>query len=115
MFPDLMIVSSKRTFLQIIYKTPVAEAALKQARQERFEGRVAEAVGLRRVLECLVANQSVLVGHNAFQDFVFVWSQFMGALPDTLEEFCEVVSENFPQYSPLFLSFFCLLGRCSLD
>jgi hypothetical protein len=111
-----MIVSSKRTFLQIIHKTPVAEAALKKARHERFEGRVAEAVGLRRVLECLVANESVLVGHNAFQDFVFVWSQFMGVLPDTLEQFCEVVSENFPQYYPtlprfpLFLLF--LLARC---
>jgi hypothetical protein len=98
MFPHLMIGSSKRTFVQIIRKTESGLALLKTTRQEKFEKRVAEAVGLRRVVDMLVENRGVVVGHNAFQDLVFVWSQFIGELPSTLEGFCEVVSEAFPKY-----------------
>ena len=99
MFPNLMIANSKRTFLQITDKTAKRTETLKFARQAKFEKRVREAVGLRRVIDCLVENRSVVVGHNAFQDFVFVWSQFIGSLPETLEGFCKVISEAFPKYS----------------
>ena len=99
MFPNLMIASSKRTFLQIVEKTAKGTETLKFARQAKFEKRVREAIGLRRVIDCLIENRSVVVGHNAFQDFVFVWSQFIGSLPETLEGFCKLVSEAFPKYS----------------
>ena len=55
---------------------------------------------MRRVLDLIVENQSVLVGHNCFQDLVFVYSQFLGGLPETVGEFSHVISQTFPTYLP---------------
>src|SRR5271169_1718284 len=101
MFPNLMIRSSKKHFIQIVENKETTQDELKQARKQKFENRVYESIGLRKILEMICTHESVLVGHNLFQDLVFIWSQFFGQLPSTLREFCQVVSETFPTYLPL--------------
>ena len=93
-----MIRASKKHFIQIVENNDTTQDELKQARKQKFENRVNESIGLRKILESIYAHDSVLVGHNLFQDLVFIWSQFFGQLPPTLREFCEVVAETFPTY-----------------
>jgi hypothetical protein len=101
MFPHLMIRASKRHFIQIVENTRSGQRKLLSARKERFDGRLKEAVGLRKVLDMIIENKSVVVGHNVFQDLVFVYSQFLGGLPETVEEFSSTISEIFPTYPSL--------------
>lgn len=91
-----MIRSSKKHFIQIVENKEATQDELKQARKQKFENRVDESIGLRKVLEMIYREKSVLVGHNLFQDLVFIWDQFFGKLPPSLHEFCEVVAETFP-------------------
>lgn len=37
-----------------------------------------------------------LVGHNLFMDVVYMWQCFYGGLPDTVEEFADLLHEKFP-------------------
>jgi poly(A)-specific ribonuclease len=96
MFPHLMIRASKRHFIQIVKNSRSAQKQFRAARKEKFEARLNEAVGLRKVLDLLIENKSIVVGHNVFQDLVFVYSQFLGRLPETVEEFSNVISKTFP-------------------
>jgi hypothetical protein len=100
MFRTLMIRSSKKHFIQIVENKDTTQNELKQARKQKFENRVDESIGLRKILEMICTLNSVLVGHNLFQDLVFIWSQFFGQLPSTLREFCEAIVETFPTYLP---------------
>ena len=100
MFPSLTIRTSKKHFIQIVENKETTQDELKQARKHKFENRLNESIGLRKVLETICRHKSVLVGHNLFQDLVFIWSQFFGNLPPMLREFCAVVAETFPTYPP---------------
>lgn len=96
MFPKLMIRSSKKHFIQIAENKEATRNALKSTRKQKFEALIKEAIGLRKVVEMISQSQCTLVGHNLFQDLVFIWSQFIGKLPDTVESFCQSVSDMFP-------------------
>lgn len=97
-----MVRSSKKHFIQIVESKETTHDQLKQARKQKFENRIDESIGLRKVLEMICREKSVLVGHNLFQDLLFIWSQFFAKLPSTLHEFCDVVAETFPtSYPPL--------------
>ena len=98
MFPDLIIRTSKRHFIQIVKNDGKLRDKLQEVRTKKFEKRVAEAIGLRKVIDMICEARSVLVGHNVFQDLVFIWSQFIGSLPDTLSSFTEEISRIFPTY-----------------
>ena len=100
MFPNLIIRSSKRHFIQIVEKKETTQDAIKNARKDKFTNRIEEAVGLRKVLDMIIKNNKVLVGHNVFQDLVFIWSQFIRKLPDTVELFCQDLPRCFPTYEP---------------
>lgn len=95
-----MIRASKRHFIQIVKNTRSVQKQLRTARKEKFDARLNEAVGLRKVLDLIIENKSVVVGHNVFQDLVFVYSQFLGRLPETVEEFSNVISKTFPTWPP---------------
>jgi poly(A)-specific ribonuclease len=41
--------------------------------------------------------QPVLVGHNMFTDLVYLYRTFIGALPDTLDKFCDAIHQLFPR------------------
>ena len=103
MFPDLMISASKKNFIQIVENKESTYNTIKTARTQKFESRINEAIGLRKILEMIIQTQNVLVGHNLFQDLVFIWSQFLGKLPETLELFSHLVSKTFPTYFFLIL------------
>src|SRR6266496_2603755 len=103
MFPNLMISSSKKTFIQIVENKEKTCNTIKSARKQKFESRIKEAIGLRKIIEMIIQSQNVLVGHNLFQDLVFIWSQFLGKLPETLELFSHLVSKTFPTYFFLIL------------
>ena len=98
MFPDLMISSSKKTFIQIVENKESTHNTIKSARKQKFDSRIDEAIGLRKIVEMIIQSQNVLVGHNLFQDLVFIWSQFLAKLPDTVESFCHLISKTFPTY-----------------
>lgn len=49
-----------------------------------------------RVKGQLKKNRPVLVGHNMFSDLLFLYSCFIGPLPDTLQEFNTVIHGLFP-------------------
>jgi len=91
-----MIRSSKRHFIQIVENKETTHDELKRERKQKFENRVDESIGLRKVVEMICREKSVLVGHNLFQDLVFIWNQFFGKLPPSLHEFCEAIAETFP-------------------
>ena len=91
-----MIRASRRHFIQIVEATKSAQRQLHSARKEQFEARLQEARGLRKVLEVIVQEGKVVVGHNVFQDLVFLYSQFLGRLPETVEGFSHVIKETFP-------------------
>jgi hypothetical protein len=95
-----MIRASRRHFIQIVEATKSAQRQLHSARKEQFEARLQEARGLRKVLEIIVQEGKVVVGHNVFQDLVFLYSQFLGTLPETVEGFSHVIKETFPTYVP---------------
>jgi len=95
-----MIRASRRHFIQIVEATKSAQRLLHSARKEQFEARLQEARGLRKVLEIIVQEGKVVVGHNVFQDLVFLYSQFLGTLPETVEGFSHVIKETFPTYVP---------------
>jgi DNA polymerase III alpha subunit (gram-positive type) len=100
MFPNLLIRSSKRHFIQIVENKETTQNAIKNARKDKFTNRIEEAVGLRKVLDLIIKNHKILVGHNVFQDLGFIWSQFIGKLPDTVERFSQDVLRCFPTYEP---------------
>jgi poly(A)-specific ribonuclease len=96
MFPDLIIRTSKRHFIQIVKNTEKLRNTLDEVRRKRFEKRLAEAIGLRKVIDMISESGKVIVGHNIFQDLMFIWSQFIGQLPETLPNFIEEISKAFP-------------------
>jgi poly(A)-specific ribonuclease len=96
MFPDLIIRTSKRHFIQIVKNTEKLRNTLDEVRRKRFEKRLAEAIGLRKVIDMISESGKVIVGHNIFQDLMFIWSQFIGQLPETLPDFIEEISKAFP-------------------
>lgn len=51
---------------------------------------------LRQLEESLKAHQTILVGHNCFLDLVYIYHNFYGALPETVEEFQQALHETFP-------------------
>ncbi|EMD85855.1 hypothetical protein COCC4DRAFT_50945 [Bipolaris maydis ATCC 48331] len=50
-----------------------------------------------RAMERLKTRQPVLVGHNMFTDIVYLYRTFVGELPDTLDDFQDVIHELFPK------------------
>ncbi|KAF2875370.1 ribonuclease H-like domain-containing protein [Massariosphaeria phaeospora] len=50
-----------------------------------------------RATQRLKHHQPVLVGHNMFTDLVYLYSAFIGQLPETLQGFCEAIHELFPR------------------
>lgn len=49
-----------------------------------------------RAQTALKNRRPVLVGHNMFTDIIYLYRTFIGPLPPTLEEFREVIHQNFP-------------------
>ena len=46
--------------------------------------------------EKLVNKRPVLVGHNMFMDLVYLYHTYFGNLPDTIEQFVELIHKIFP-------------------
>ncbi|KAK4893039.1 hypothetical protein LTR27_008576 [Elasticomyces elasticus] len=49
-----------------------------------------------RAHELMRGNPRILVGHNCFLDFVYIYRTFIGVLPDTVEEFQQKLHELWP-------------------
>ncbi|KAJ0986878.1 hypothetical protein J5N97_005234 [Dioscorea zingiberensis] len=60
------------------------------------EARVRSAVGFRHVIDFLVSEQKLIVGHNCLLDIAHVYSKFFGPLPSSMMEFALSIHENFP-------------------
>ena len=44
----------------------------------------------------LMDKRTVLVGHNMFMDLVYLYHTYLGNLPDTVEEFIQLIHTTFP-------------------
>jgi len=53
-------------------------------------------IGFSQVIRELIKHRKPFVGHNMFLDMLFIYSQFIDELPDTLQEFREKWLECFP-------------------
>lgn len=53
-------------------------------------------IGFSQVIRELIKHRKPIVGHNMFLDMLFIYSQFIDELPDTLQEFRERWLECFP-------------------
>lgn len=51
---------------------------------------------LNRAKQCLQRRKPPLVGHNVFQDLVYLYKTFVGTLPPTVSEFCTLLHQMFP-------------------
>lgn len=51
---------------------------------------------LKGLRESLQQRKSILVGHNCFLDLIYIYKNFYGPLPDTVEEFQEAIHTLFP-------------------
>ena len=96
MFPNLTIGSSKKHFVQIVENTGHTLERLESERKEKFENRIHESIGLRKIIDMLSVYRCILVGHNLFYDLIFIWSQFIEQLPETVQEFSKLISTTFP-------------------
>lgn len=54
-------------------------------------------MGVSLIIEAIIENKKALIGHNCMYDWVYVYNQFIGVLPDTYEEFIKAWSVCFPQ------------------
>jgi hypothetical protein len=95
-----MICQSKRHFIQIVENKETTQCKIRNARKDKFDNRIEEAIGLRKVLDMITKSQKALVGHNVFQDLVFIWSQFIAKLPENLDSFCHLIPQSFSTYNP---------------
>ena len=53
-------------------------------------------LGFSRLIEVMIKSKKALIGHNMFLDKLFIYQQFIGDLPDTLEEYIHNWSFYFP-------------------
>jgi poly(A)-specific ribonuclease len=51
---------------------------------------------LSRAKQSLQRRKPPLVGHNVFQDLIYLYKTFVGTLPPTVDEFCKLIHEMFP-------------------
>lgn len=52
---------------------------------------------IQEVKEALKSKLRVLVGHNLFNDLIFLYRTFVGTLPHEVSEFSHLIHELFPQ------------------
>lgn len=81
--------ASRDSFLSITRSSP-------EAKRQKQKDILTEAAGFSRILHIISKCKKPLVGHNLFLDIMHVVGQFLTDLPDTYEEFKEVVHDMFP-------------------
>lgn len=75
----------------------LAEGTLEGLTTDSFLGHKADvAEALSDLKVTLQAKKTILVGHNAFMDLVYLYKCFFGSLPDLVEDFQEVIHKLFP-------------------
>ena len=53
-------------------------------------------LGFSQVIQSIIEAKKPLVGHNMFLDMLFIYSQFIGNLPNTMTDFNNSWLEKFP-------------------
>lgn len=53
-------------------------------------------MGFSLVIEAIIAAKKPLIGHNCMYDWLYVYNQFIGPLPETFADFAEKWHEMFP-------------------
>ncbi|GIX63829.1 CAF1 family ribonuclease [Babesia caballi] len=88
-FPEVYSHSTRRGDEKVIcvYKSQVElHRQQKLALQAELQ-RIDEEIGVRLLLDEIVRNEKILVGHNCFYDILHVYQTFYGDLPESVEEF----------------------------
>lgn len=81
--------ASRDCFLSITRSSP-------EAKRQKSKDILTEAAGFSKILHIISKCKKPLVGHNLMLDIMHVVGQFLTDLPDTYEEFKEVVHDMFP-------------------
>ncbi|KAK5669258.1 hypothetical protein QVD99_003666 [Batrachochytrium dendrobatidis] len=67
-----------------------------ESRQALLKAELDLLVGFRKVIDIMVAAQKPIVGHNMSLDLFHIIHRFIQPLPDTWEEYKDIVNRNFP-------------------
>lgn len=84
------------TFVQITKTDPEQDAARLEDRRLRAKREIAEAVGLRHIIDAMREARKPLIGHNLLVDLVHIYNTFVAPLPETLSEFKHAIHRDFP-------------------
>ncbi|XP_068648126.1 poly(A)-specific ribonuclease PARN [Aristolochia californica] len=63
--------------------------------QMEVEAKVKAAVGFRHVIDLLVSEQKLVIGHNCLLDMAHIYNKFFGPLPPSIAEFASSVHKIF--------------------
>ncbi|KAF5198503.1 Poly(A)-specific ribonuclease PARN [Thalictrum thalictroides] len=69
---------------------------VRDTKRREAEMKVKTAVGFRHVIDLLLSEQKLVVGHNCFLDIAHIHSKFLGPLPSKIEEFASSIHKHFP-------------------
>lgn len=98
-FPQVYSHSSRKgkdRFLCIY--TSQSEVYTDQIRTLEEEMKVVDGeVAVRNLIDAISSEQSLLIGHNCFYDFLHLFQTFYGDLPDSIQEFKTEWVQRFPQ------------------
>lgn len=53
-------------------------------------------LGFSQVIESIIQAKKPMIGHNMFLDMLFIYSQFIGKLPNTMSNFTQKWLDMFP-------------------
>lgn len=60
------------------------------------ESQLQEAIGFRKVIDCIIQHGKPIVGHNCWLDLCHIVEKFIEPLPESLEDFLSILAVNFP-------------------
>lgn len=87
---SLPVSATSRDFFLSITKSTA------DTKREKANAILTEASGFSRILQIISKCKKPVVGHNLFLDIMHIIAQFLTDLPDTYEEFKDVVHSMFP-------------------
>ncbi|XP_059612566.1 poly(A)-specific ribonuclease PARN-like [Phlebotomus argentipes] len=77
-------------------KSPEEEMKLLEEKFEQEKKNLELQIGVTHILKALSESRTLIVCHNMFMDLVYLMKQFIGPLPENVDEYKKLVHEFFP-------------------
>jgi poly(A)-specific ribonuclease len=69
---------------------------LESSRKNVLSAEMSDLIGFRKVMDAISQSRKPIVGHNLFLDICHIFHSFYRKLPESVDEFKELVHEAFP-------------------